>query len=73
MGLRDVKLFLYTYDSWSFAACQLVRHVGGNMVIMQTPAISLWPQCEFKQLVLPIIQSLKIHVKMAHLNIFIIY
>lgn len=34
MGLWDVKLFLYTYDSCSSAADQRVWRVGGSMMIM---------------------------------------
>lgn len=32
-----------------------VRCVRGSVVIMQTPAISLWPQCEFK-LLMPVLR-----------------
>lgn len=48
MGLWDVKLSLYPYDSCSSAAYQPVWRVGDSVAIMQAPAVSWWPECEFK-------------------------
>lgn len=50
MGLWDVKLSFYPYDSCSSAAYQPAWRVGDSVAIMQAPAVSWWPECEFKLL-----------------------
>lgn len=48
MGLWDVKLSLYPYDSCSSPTYQPVWRVGDSVAIMQAPAFSWSPECEFK-------------------------